>query len=47
VSLAEVELVSRGLNLNLEQRDAKGSMILPATHQPEIAKRWDESQQTL
>jgi len=30
-SLAEVELVSRGLNLNLEQRDAKGSMILRGT----------------
>lgn len=28
LSLKEVEFVSRGLNLNLEQRDAKGSMIL-------------------
>lgn len=27
-SLDEVEFVSRGLNLNLEQRDARGSMIL-------------------
>ena len=34
-SLAEVELVSRGLNLNLEHRDAKGSIILRVTHQLE------------
>ena len=39
-SLAEVEFVSRGLNLNLEQRDAKGSMILRETHQPETLERW-------
>lgn len=37
-SLAEVELVSRGLNLNLEHRDARGSMILPRPHQPEVLK---------
>jgi hypothetical protein len=40
VSLAEVELVSRGLNLNLEQRDAKGSMILANTCQLEVLKQW-------
>ena len=38
-NLAEVELVSRGLNLNFEQRDAKGSMILGRAHQLESVKR--------
>lgn len=41
-SLAEVELVSRGLNLNLEQRDAKGSMILRGAHQLRTVK-WRRS----
>ena len=31
--LAKVELVSRGLNRNLEQRDAKGSIILRGARQ--------------
>jgi hypothetical protein len=39
-SLAEVEPVSRGLNLNLEQRDAKGSIILRGARQPEVVKQW-------
>lgn len=37
-SLAEVEPVSRGLNLNLEQRDAKGSIILQEMDQPDAVK---------
>lgn len=39
-SLVEVELVSRGLNLNLEQRDAKGSIILRVTRQSKTVKQW-------
>jgi len=39
-SLAEVEPVSRGLNLNFEQRDANGSMILRGIHQPDTLKQW-------
>lgn len=42
-SLAEVELISRGLNLNLEQREAKGSMILRGPRQPDVAKQWGRS----
>ena len=38
-SLAEVEPVSRGLNLNLEQRDAKGSIILKEIRQPDAVNR--------
>lgn len=39
-SLAEVEPVSRGLNLNLEQRDAKGSIILREMDQLDAVKWW-------
>jgi len=43
-SLVEVELVSRGLNLNLEQRDAKGSIILEVAPSIEDSKAVDFEQ---